>query len=138
MQITTTLIAGTYHDGTGLGKVTYIGGHSFSTAVPYSSNFEGPYLRAFYNSLFFNGSAVAKLDLVYSPDDLPAERHTPAARRASSTPAPALPTNVNNVSITLSPGFTLRRDDRLGRPRRHGPDADVGESWRHRRRRRRR
>ena len=51
-----------------LGKLTYIGGHSFSTSLPYCGNSEAPYLRAFYNSLFFNGSAVAKLDLTLLAD----------------------------------------------------------------------
>src|SRR5262249_15497781 len=61
------IISGTYHDGTGAGKLTFIGGHQFSTTLPYAGNVQGPYLRAFYNSLFFNGSAVAKLDLTTSP-----------------------------------------------------------------------
>ena len=74
------IIAGTYHDGTGAGKLTYIGGHSFSTSLPYSGNSEAPYLRAFYNSLFFNGSAVAKLDLTLLAEHVPAERHGAAER----------------------------------------------------------
>ena len=65
------IIAGSYRDGTGTGKLTYIGGHSFSTGLPYAGNDEAPYLRAFYNSLFFNGSAVAKIDLTYSPATYP-------------------------------------------------------------------
>jgi uncharacterized repeat protein (TIGR01451 family) len=44
--------------------MTFIGGHSFSTAVPYSTNFEAPYLRFFYNSLFFNSAAVANMALL--------------------------------------------------------------------------
>ena len=74
------IIAGTYHDGTGAGKLTYIGGHSFSTSLPYAGNAEAPYLRAFYNSLFFNGSAVAKLDLTLLAEHVPAERHGAAER----------------------------------------------------------
>ena len=99
------IISGTYHDGTGLGKVTFIGGHSFSTSLPYSTNAEAPYLRAFYNSLFFNGSAVAKLDLAYSPSDVPAERHR-AAERQHRQHRRQRRDVVNNVSLTLAPGFT--------------------------------
>src|SRR5581483_11299638 len=65
------IISGTYHDGTGQGKLTFIGGHSFSTSLPYAGNTNGPYLRAFYNSLLFNGAAVAKLDLQTSPATFP-------------------------------------------------------------------
>ena len=36
------------------GRVTYIGGHSFSNGLPYSSNIQGPYLRFFFNTLFYN------------------------------------------------------------------------------------
>src|SRR5207247_411277 len=32
------VLAGTYHNGTGFGKLTYIGGHSFATTLPYRSN----------------------------------------------------------------------------------------------------
>ena len=74
------IVAGTYHGGTGAGKLTYIGGHSFSTSLPYSGNSEAAYLRAFYNSLFFNGAAVAKLDLTLLAEHVPAERHGAAER----------------------------------------------------------
>ena len=99
------IISGTYHDGTGLGKLTYIGGHSFSTAVPYSTNAEAPYLRAFYNSLFFNGSAVAKLDLTYSPATYPQGGSSLLTVNIANTGG-SVATNVGNVSIALAPGFT--------------------------------
>jgi len=99
------IIAGTYHNGTGLGKLTYIGGHSYSTAVPYSNNFEAPYLRAFYNSLFFNGSAVAQMDLQYSPKTFPQNGSQPLTVSLVNTGG-SVATNVNNVSVTLSSGFT--------------------------------
>ena len=99
------IIAGTYHNGTGLGKLTYIGGHSFSTAVPYSGNFEAPYLRAFYNSLFFNGSAVAKLDLTFSPTTFPQNGTGLLTAKIVNTGA-STATNVANARVTLAPGFT--------------------------------
>ncbi|HVA30485.1 MAG TPA: DUF11 domain-containing protein [Gaiellaceae bacterium] len=98
------ILSGTYHDGTGLGKLTYIGGHSFSTAVPYSGNAEAPYLRAFYNSLFFNGSAVAKLDMTLSPPTFPQNgKGLLTATIANSGGSVA--TNVDNVSVQLAAPF---------------------------------
>ena len=99
------VISGTYHDGTGEGKVTYIGGHSFATTLPYSDNVEGPYLRMFYNSLFFNGSAVAKLDLTYSPTTYPLNGTGPLSVSVVNTGG-SVATNVHNASLTLAPGFT--------------------------------
>ena len=43
---------GPYHNGEGLGKMTFLGGHSYSTSLPYSANSEAPSpLRFFYNAL---------------------------------------------------------------------------------------
>ncbi|MBW6467738.1 MAG: DUF11 domain-containing protein [Coriobacteriia bacterium] len=64
-------INGVAHDGTTLGKVTFLGGHSYATSLPYTSNYEAPYLRFFFNALFFNGGAVAKLDLAVTSQDIP-------------------------------------------------------------------
>ncbi len=64
-------IAGSYRDGTGAGKITYIGGHSFSTSLPYSGNFEAPYLRMFYNTLFFNANGKATFDMAFNPTAIP-------------------------------------------------------------------
>ena len=43
----------------------------------------------FYNSLFFNGNAVAKLDLIYSPSDVSRRKHAAAEREHQSTRARA-------------------------------------------------
>jgi uncharacterized repeat protein (TIGR01451 family) len=64
-------INGVAHNGEALGKVTFLGGHSYATSLPYTSNMEAPYLRFFFNALFFNGAAVAKLDLQTSVSDIP-------------------------------------------------------------------
>ena len=124
-------IDGTYHNGTGLGKLTYIGGHSFSTAVPYSGNFEGPYLRAFYNSLFFNGSAVAKLDLTYSPTTYPQNGTGLLTANIANTGA-SVATNVRQRQRQAEPRLHVRRDDLracAGRHRRPSDwsDADMGQ-----------
>ncbi len=103
------IVAGPYHNGTGLGKVSYLGGHSYSTAVPYAGNFEGPYLRAFYNSLFFNGSAVAKLDLTYAPSTFPqngTQLLNVSVTNTGASTATAVGAVPGNVSIVLNPGFT--------------------------------
>lgn len=103
------IVNGPYRNGTGLGKLTFIGGHSFSTAVPYSGNFEAPYLRAFYNSLFFNGSAVAKLDLTYAPATFP-QNGTQLLHVSVTNTAASAATDVGvppgSVTLTLNPGFT--------------------------------
>ena len=99
------IVSGTYHDGTGTGKLSYIGGHSFATGLPYSGNAEAPYLRAFYNSLFFNGSAVAKIDLTHSPATYPQNGTTLLTANIANTGG-SVATNVGNVTVTLAPGFT--------------------------------
>jgi uncharacterized repeat protein (TIGR01451 family) len=99
------IISGTYHDGTGQGKVTFIGGHSFPTKLPYSTNADGPFLRAFYNSLFFNGTAVAKVDLTLSPTTYP-QNGTGLLSISITNTGGSTATSVGNASITLAPGFT--------------------------------
>jgi uncharacterized repeat protein (TIGR01451 family) len=98
-------INGVYHDGDGLGKVTYLGGHSYSTSLPYSSNFEAPYLRFFYNALFFNGAAVAKLDLTTSPLAIPQGLTSTVTIKLSNTGS-STATNANDVQIDLAAGVT--------------------------------
>ena len=121
------IIAGTYHDATGAGKVTFIGGHSFSTSLPYSTNAEAPYLRAFYNSLFFNGSAVAKLDLQLSPASFP------------QNGTGLLSASVVNVGASKAVGarrshaddaarLHLRLDDHRPEPDRDGQPATTGQT----------
>ncbi len=103
------VIAGSYHNGTGLGKITFIGGHSYSTAVPYAGNFEAPYLRDFYNSLFFNGAAVARLDLTYAPATFPQNGTGLLSLSVTNTggsSALSVGAAPGSVSITLNPGFT--------------------------------
>src|SRR4029079_840589 len=87
------------------GKITYIGGDSFSTSLPYSNNFEGPYLRALYHSLFFHGSAVAKLDLQLSPTTF-AQNSSGTLTASIVNTGGSVATNTHNVSVTLAPGFT--------------------------------
>lgn len=96
-------INGVAHDGSTLGKVTYIGGHSYSTNLPYSDNMEAVYLRFFYNSLFFNGSAVAKLDLSVEPTHIPNERTSEVIIELSNSGS-SIATNTQNVEILLPVG----------------------------------
>ncbi len=99
------VVNGVYHNGTGLGKMSFIGGHSFSTAVPYAGNYEAPYLRMFFNSLFFNGSAVAKLDLVTAPASVP-EQSTPTVLVDLRNVGASTATNSDLLTVTLQPGVT--------------------------------
>jgi hypothetical protein len=99
------IISGTYHDGTGQGKLTFIGGHSFSTSLPYAGNVQAPYLRAFYNSLFFNGAAVAKLDLTTSPGAFP-QNGTGLLSVSIANTGGSVATDTRDVGLTLAPGFT--------------------------------
>ena len=78
--------------------------------TPYSVNAEAPWLRAFYNSLFFNGNAVAKLDLTYSPATYPQDSTTPLSVSITNTGA-GTAVNVTNVQIMMSPGFTYNVDN---------------------------
>jgi uncharacterized repeat protein (TIGR01451 family) len=99
------VIAGVAHNGDSLGKITYIGGHSYSTSLPYSNNYEAPYLRFFYNSLFFNGAAVAKLDLDVSTESIPLGLPSNLTLTLMNTGA-SIAENTNEVSIKLAPGVS--------------------------------
>jgi uncharacterized repeat protein (TIGR01451 family) len=99
------IITGIYHNGTGAGRVTYIGGHSFGTALPYSTNAEAPYLRAFFNSLLFNGSGTAKLDLVPSSSSYP-ENGTGLLTVSIKNTGGSTARSIGNAGITLASGFT--------------------------------
>ena len=85
--------------------MTFIGGHSFSTSLPYANNSEGPYLRAFYNSLFFNGSAVAKVDLAYSPTTYPQNGTGPLSVSIVNTGGSVATSSTTSASRSR-PGFT--------------------------------
>ena len=81
--------------------MTFLGGHSYSTAVPYSTNFEAPYLRFFYNSLFFNSAAVANMTLVPSRHERAAGQHARRCRSRSRTrerapPSASAPTSAGH------------------------------------------
>src|SRR5207244_915035 len=99
-------VNGAYHNGTGLGKMTFLGGHSYSTSLPYSTNFEAPYLRFFFNALFVNGIGVPKLGLTTSPATVP-QGGTPTVLinvvNAGSSTAMA----TQGVAVTLEPGVTF-------------------------------
>ncbi len=99
-------VNGPYHNGTGRGKITFLGGHSYATSLPYSSNYEAPYLRFFYNSLFFNSVAVANVGLSTTPTSVPQGNTTSiqiAFRNSGSMDA----INLNSpVVITLQSGVT--------------------------------
>jgi hypothetical protein len=131
-------VNGVYHDGNGQGKLTFIGGHSFSTTLPYASNSEGPYLRFFYNALFFNGAAVAKMTLEQSVTAIPQGTATPVQLVFKNVGA-STATNVGingGVTITLASGVrfvsmaTGPGADRRSRPRRDD-DSDVGNPRRY-------
>jgi uncharacterized repeat protein (TIGR01451 family) len=98
-------INGVYHGGDGRGKLTFLGGHSYATSLPYSNNFEAPYLRFFYNALFFNGAAVANLGLVPSPLTIPQGYVTPVQIQLKNTGA-SVAKNVTGLVITLQSGVT--------------------------------
>jgi len=72
--------------------------------VPYSGNFEAPYLKIFYNALFFNGSAKATLDLVTTPVRVP--RGITSTLTVSLTNiGGSAATNPTNVRVLLDPGL---------------------------------
>jgi hypothetical protein len=96
---------GVYHNGAGSGKMTYLGGHSYSTSLPYSGNSEAPYLRFFYNALFFNGSAVASMALQPSVSSVSQAQATPVQLVLKNTGS-STATNVGaagGITITLQP-----------------------------------
>ena len=98
-------VSGVPHNGSTLGKASYLGGHSYSTSVPYSNNFEAPYLRFFYNSLFFNGAAVAKLDIVIDPPSAPLGQ-TQVGTIELKNVGGSVAQTTDQVQITLAPGVT--------------------------------
>lgn len=98
-------ISGVPHNGSTLGKASYLGGHSYSTSVPYSNNFEAPYLRFFYNSLFFNGAAVAKLDIIIDPPSAPLGQTQVGTIELKNVGGSTAQTT-DQVQITLAPGVT--------------------------------
>ena len=99
---------GVYHNGAGSGKMTYLGGHSYSTSLPYNANYEAPYLRFFYNALFFNGSAVASMALQPSVSSVSQGQVTPVQLVLKNTGS-STAINVGaagGVTITLKPQVT--------------------------------
>src|SRR5580765_1584352 len=104
-----TAVNGAYHNGEGQGKMTFLGGHSYSTAVPYSTNYEAPYLRFFYNSLFFNSAAVANMTLLPSATSVP-QGNTTALQIALKNTGGSTAVGVgslNAVTVTLLSGVTF-------------------------------
>lgn len=97
------VINGVGHNGTGAGKMTCLGGHSYSTSLPYSGNSEAPYLRFFYNALFFNGAAVARLALVPDSRQVPQLTNYPVNLLLMNTGASTASDNIN-IQITLPAG----------------------------------
>jgi len=98
-------LTGIYHNGSGSGRITYIGGHSFGTALPYSTNANAPFLRAFYNSLFFNGAGEARLDLSLVSSDYP-QNGTGLLDLSIKNVGGATADNVASLGVTLAPGIT--------------------------------
>ncbi len=99
------VVNGVYHGGDGRGKLSFIGGHSYATTLPYSTNYEAPYVRFFLNALFFNGAAVARLAL-YSPTTsvsvgVPSTFPLHLKNVGASTA-----TNILTTTITLAAGVT--------------------------------
>ncbi len=101
------IVAGVGHDGSTQGKITFIGGHSYSTAVPYTKNDDAMYLRMFYNSLFFNSVGVPKINLLVSPDNIPQNRLTTVTLEMVNEGACAA-INTSEVEIRLEPGLTYQ------------------------------
>ncbi len=97
------VIAGSYHAGTGAGKVTYLGGHSFSTNLPYSQNFEAPYLRMFYNTLFFNANGKATFDLITDPLSVP-KGITVTVTMTVANVGGSTATSPYSLEVSLEPG----------------------------------
>ena len=98
-------LTGIYHNGTGAGRITYIGGHSFSTGLPYATNATAPFLRAFYNSLLFNGAGEARLDLTLDSDTYP-QNGTGLLEVSIKNIGGDTASNVASLGVTLAPGFT--------------------------------
>ena len=84
------------------GRITYIGGHAFLTTVPYSTNASAPFLRAFYNSLLFNGAGEAKLDLSLESDTYP-QNGTGPLNLSIKNIGGATANNIASVGVTQVP-----------------------------------
>jgi uncharacterized repeat protein (TIGR01451 family) len=97
------IINGAFQGGKGAGKVTFIGGHSFATSLPYLGNAEAPYLRAFFNSLLFNGAGKAQLDLIPSPTSIP-QNITSTVLLSITNIGGSEATNLNDLRVFLEPG----------------------------------
>jgi uncharacterized repeat protein (TIGR01451 family) len=97
------IVNGSFQGGKGAGKVTFIGGHSFSTATPYLGNFEAPYLRAFFNSLLFNSAGKAQIDLIPSPTSVP-QSITTTVQLSITNIGGSEATNLNDLRVLLEPG----------------------------------
>jgi uncharacterized repeat protein (TIGR01451 family) len=94
---------GVYHGGDGRGKLSFIGGHSYATTLPYSTNYEAPYVRFFLNALYFNGAAVAHLVLESSVPSVTAGIPSNFQVRLKNGGA-STATGISNTSITLAAG----------------------------------
>lgn len=96
-----TILHGIYHDGTGAGTVSLLGGRYDST-VPYSANPHGTYLRSFFNAVFLNTTGAAQLYLEIDP--------TICANNTSEISLVnigcGLATLDSDIVITLAPQFT--------------------------------
>ena len=99
-------VNGVYHGGAGRGKLTFIGGHSFSTTLPYSSNATGPYVRMFLDALFFNGAAVTKVTLTPSTTSVPQGYSTLTLAIKNTGSSDANVTVTQPLEVTLPPGVT--------------------------------
>lgn len=61
------ILDGVYHNGTGAGKASFLGGHHWDTSVPYTGNSDATYLRSFFNEVFINADGQAFLNLSVDP-----------------------------------------------------------------------
>lgn len=98
-------INGVAHDGSTQGKITFLGGHSYSTALPYSGNATAMYLRFFFNALFYNSVGVPKLDLHVTPGSIPQGRPSVVTLELLNSGS-ATAKNTGDVEIFLPAGLT--------------------------------
>ena len=123
------ILDGTYHNGEGAGKISFLAGHWYDNpnnvsgqgpTLPYSTNVAGPYLRAFYNALFLNGNGAVKLQIdVPSTGCLGEDIPLTVVNTGSGTA-----TLDSNIVITLSPDFTYVGTNPSYPP----PDTQVGQT----------
>ena len=114
------MIAGTYKNGTGAGKIVYEGGHEYATTLPYSKNGDGPYLRFVLDSVLFS---VAKpwIYLTSSPATLN-QGLSNTITFAVKNDGGSLADNVA-FSVTLEPGLSYN-----GGSATIPPDSIVGQT----------